>query len=126
MVQRNWPGAARRNIVCVDSYDDGILKGRLYDPYREADFSSLTQFLLKMEEQLDAHPFADVPLLTPEPVRRGSRATFELQVIFRQNTSWQGVLWWREKKTEHSFRSVLELVMLLDSALREPPEAAAC
>ena len=52
-------------------------------------------------------------------VRRGSRATFELQILFRQHTSWQGVLFWKEQHREQSFRSVLELILLMDSALRE-------
>ena len=51
--------------------------------------------------------------------RRGALATFELQILFRQHSSWQGVLIWREKKLEQSFRSVLELICLMDSALRD-------
>jgi len=58
-------------------------------------------------------------------VPRGAKATFELKILFRQHTSWQGTVVWREKKTEHSFRSVLELVLLLDSALRELEESGA-
>ena len=49
---------------------------------------------------------------------KGERATFELQILFRQHTSWQGVLFWKEQHREQSFRSVLELILLMDSALR--------
>ena len=47
---------------------------------------------------------------------RGKKATFGVRVMFRQNASWQGTLCWLEKNREESFRSVLELMMLIDSA----------
>lgn len=124
----------RKILLCVDSYEEGVLQGRFYNPYWEMEhFSSLSQFLLKIQQLLDELqlPQSDTQLrtfYTPFPaeaggdslaaVRRGSRATFELQVIFRQHTSWQGLLIWREGGTEQRFRSVLELVLLMDSALR--------
>ena len=51
-------------------------------------------------------------------VRRGEKATFELQILFRQHSSWQGILLWQDRHREQSFRSVLELILLMDSALR--------
>ena len=56
-------------------------------------------------------------LALPADPTRGALATFRLRVLFRQNTSWQGLLTWVETKEEESFRSVLELVNLFDSAL---------
>jgi hypothetical protein len=50
--------------------------------------------------------------------RLGRRATFEIRILFRRNTSWQGSVRWAETGKEESFRSVLELLMLMDSALR--------
>lgn len=47
---------------------------------------------------------------------RGKKATFGVKIMFRQNASWQGTLCWIEKNREESFRSVLELMMLIDSA----------
>ena len=58
-------------------------------------------------------------------IRKGVKATWELQVLFRQHSGWQGVIIWRERKLEQSFRSVLELVMLMDSALRSAKEGVA-
>ena len=52
-------------------------------------------------------------------LRRGSQATFEMQIIFRQHTRWQGIITWLEERMEQSFRSVLELILLMDSALRQ-------
>lgn len=134
MVREFWADPGRKNIICVDSYENGVLEGRCYNPYRDMEhFSSLSQFLIRMEELLDEQQMPQSYTLTrkfstllrpeagsssPSPVRKGAKATFELQVIFRQNTSWQGILLWREQNVEHSFRSVLELVILMDSALR--------
>lgn len=136
MIPKMWTQDSRRNLVCVDAYEGGVLKGRFFSPYQEMEkFDSLSQFLIKMEQLLDdtqlpqsyteARTFSS--LLEPSEsgggassLRRGARATFELQVLFRQHTSWQGVLTWRETGAEHSFRSVLELVILMDSALRSP------
>ena len=44
-------------------------------------------------------------------------ATFKLSVIFRQNASWQGKLSWIDGAREASFRSVFEMVKLIDSVL---------
>jgi hypothetical protein len=38
-------------------------------------------------------------------------------VLFRQNASWQGSITWMEGKQEQSFRSALELIFLMNSAL---------
>ena len=49
----------------------------------------------------------------------GALATFAIRLIFRQNASWQGSITWLEGEVEQSFRSVLELILLMDSALME-------
>ena len=133
MLQQVWVDENRKILVCVDSYEDGVPKGWFYCPGQGGVyFASLSQFLLKIEESLDERqlPQAYAPPKTfsllfrpegggvPPPNPKGAMATFELKVIFRQHTSWQGILRWREQKAEHSFRSVLELVMLMDSALK--------
>ena len=135
MIDRMWGSESRKTLVCVDSYNKGVLEGRFYNAYQEAEsFESLSQFLNKMETLLDdlqmpqaytvKRTFTDQvePLESRAPparIRRGAEATFELQVIFRQHTSWQGVIVWLEQQWEQSFRSVLELVFLMDSALRK-------
>lgn len=133
MVKKYWSNAGKKYLICVDSYEEGILKGRICDPPGVAEsFSSLSQFLLKMEEILDEEQkpqayttprrFSDFrqpqePGVVYENCS-GCRATFELKVVFRQNSSWQGVLSWRDTRQEENFRSVLEMVILMDSALR--------
>ena len=133
MLQQIWVDESRKILVCVDSYIDSIPKGWFHSPGMPAEyFSGLTQFLLKIDAVLDDNqvPQAYAPPKSfslflkpdgtaPPPISKGAQATFELKILFRQHTSWQGVLFWRERKIEHSFRSVLELIMLLDSALRD-------
>lgn len=141
MLRQVWAGENRKITVCVDAYENGILKGRIYNAYQELEhFESLMQFLICVESILEEQQipqsytalrkFADMPptgetAVVSRRVRKGARATFELQVLFRQHTSWQGVLLWKERNQEQSFRSVLELAMLMDSALRSEKEGVA-
>jgi hypothetical protein len=128
----------RTVMVCVDSYDNGVLAGRLYHPILRGGerFQSVMQFLYHMNDLLDRmhfpQPFmATRSFLQPEEtpagmpaegeVRGGALATFALRVLFRQNASWQGSVTWVESGREESFRSVLELLFLMDSALKAKP-----
>ena len=124
----------RTTIVCVDSYEHGVLAGHFYYsllPGGES-FQSLTEFLVKMDRALDSmnlpqsftatRSFAQLPRpealsFAEQPAQAGALATFAVRVIFRQNASWQGSVTWLEPDREESFRSVLELILLLDSAL---------
>ena len=45
------------------------------------------------------------------------KQTFIVEVIDQQNSSWQGTVKWVNKKKQEHFRSALELIRLLDSAL---------
>ena len=118
----------------MDRYDNGVPQGQLYLPGQGGErFESLSQLLLRAERLLNQEGgvqsfttpriFALAKPLPPAPcdvgeLTRGSAATFEMRVLFRQNASWQGELLWLEKNTRQSFRSVLELITLMDSALR--------
>lgn len=44
-------------------------------------------------------------------------ACFQVNVMFRQNATWQGSLFWADRGMEANFRSVLELLNLINSAL---------
>ncbi len=128
-------------MVCVDGYDQHILRGRLYNPFLQGamHFTGLMEFLLAVEHLLDEmnfpQPFAQVRSFRPqakarEEIRRdnleqrGERGTFVMKVIFRQNASWQGTVLWLEANREESFRSVLEFALLLNSALDEKGEGS--
>lgn len=49
----------RNTLVCIDSYEDGVLDGRLYHPQLHSgeQFHSAIHFLRKMERLLDATKF---------------------------------------------------------------------
>ena len=48
-----------------------------------------------------------------------SKCTFEIAVRFRQNATWQGQIFWTERNLKQNFRSVLEMLRLMDEALIE-------
>ena len=141
MVRTLWTAENRKITICVDDYNGGIIKGRFYHAIQGmSQFQSLTQLLLKIEAVLEdmqepqsytaKRTFASVLssadcMEYATSFRNGAIATFELKVLFRQHSSWQGVAVWKDRKTEQSFRSVLELIVLLDSALRETEGSAA-
>ena len=102
-----WENQYRMTTVCIDDYENGVMSGRLYNPYLpEGDsFHSTMEFLKKMESMLDGMKFpqsfmenrvfqappeikAETPLISSQ--KRGTCGTFRLRVLFRQNTSWQG------------------------------------
>ena len=125
----------RTTLVCVDTYDQQVMAGRIYNPFCAGlHFHSTIDFLEQMEELLNemgcpqpfmsGRRFSGPPGRTPAPhgeeyLPEGECATFTVRVIFRQNASWQGSLTWLEGEKEANFRSVLELLRLMDSVLSE-------
>ena len=141
MEAKKWGNEYRSTVVCVDSYDNGVLAGRIYNPYLAGGvgFRSVMEFLTRMEDLLDQmqfpQSFAAVRSFPPAPrpaeesppepgVQEGKLGTFVVRVMFRQNASWQGSVSWLEGRRDESFRSVLELLMLLNSALEQEKNCA--
>jgi len=48
-----------------------------------------------------------------------SKGTFAITVKFMQNSTWQGHIHWMEEDKKQHFRSVLEMLKLMDEALAE-------
>lgn len=130
-VEENWI-----TLVCVDGYDRSVPEGRLYHPVQPEGrrFYGVIDFLKKADALLDdsqlPQRFTELRSFTSgraEPqqveaphstlIKRGHLATFNLRVRFRQNSSWQGTVYWLEGKRGEQFRSALELIRLMDSAL---------
>ena len=127
----------RTTLVCVDGDTDGVLAGCFYNPQCPGgkEFQSLSRFLIQMEDMLDgmqmpqsytaARGFSGLfeskegKRPRGEKPQEGKLATFAIRILFRQNASWQGSVAWLEGGREDSFRSVLELIFLMDSALRD-------
>lgn len=49
----------------------------------------------------------------------GEQATFVVHVQLRQNATWQGTIQWLEEEKTQKFRSVLEMLKLMDQALQK-------
>ncbi len=47
------------------------------------------------------------------------RGTFVVRVLYQQNNTWQGEVLWAEQNERRHFRSALELMELMDSAMEE-------
>lgn len=124
----------RTVMIYIDSCMDGIISGRYHvASNQEAQpFHGLCQLLLGINENLDREnfpqSFAELRkfqkpsrLTSSSPLqmnqKRGSVATFSVRILFRQNASWQGSVSWIEGNQEEYFRSVLELIVLLDNAI---------
>ena len=130
------PYEMKSSLIKVLSYDDKGLRGLLQNPFfpEEQYFENLTQFLMLMEWLLDELQFpqrgVEIRVFDQQgaqpawagrlpPAYTGKRpiATFRVSVLFRQNASWQGSILWADRGTEAQFRSALELIGLMDSAL---------
>lgn len=121
-------------ILCIDQYVDQTPVGRAYSAAYNGGvtFRSTIDLLTKLESILEEtnapqsyscrrvfRPKSDrqQPETILEDLKVGKVATFSLRIMFRQNSSWQGSLLWHEGRQEETFRSVLELLLLIDSAL---------
>lgn len=129
----------RTVMVYVDSIEDRIPNGRFHiaSSSDAQPFHGLCQLFIDANQQLDREKFPQSftelrtfqkPSNQAEPAaavanqNRGEVATFSIRILFRQNASWQGSVTWLEGKQEEFFRSVLELMVLLDNALRYAKE----
>ena len=132
------PEDLRTSIIRIYSYDDKNLQGTFYSLYygEEIAFGNLTRLLLLMEDLMDEMDCPQPSLksrrfgtglkaaerasiageLLPKPEQEVI-ATFKVKVLFRQGASWQGKISWLEGGQESTFRSALELVKLMDSAI---------
>lgn len=140
IIQKSVTAAASECVVRLDSNSKHSLCGTVYSPYfkkscsflSELEFISCISGLLNdlgfPQEAFECRSFFK-PRRRRETVRKASetmdeqsfqtdrvsdeRATFVVNVQFRQNASWQGNVTWVEKGQTLSFRSVLELLTLM-------------
>jgi len=136
-MQNSIRGEDRRTtVLCIDTYQEDEPAGRIYTPNSEkgVQFRGLTAFFRQMEAALDTmdlpqsftvmrtfgrNPVRESEALSGTGVREGSLATFLIRILFRQNASWQGSVTWLEGGQSQSFRSALELILLMDSVLKQ-------
>ena len=128
--------------VCVDESQASEISGRLYHGYSQEppSFENVVQLIRYMADFYDSIRFPESSVIlrkfTSEKRameelhekcveyqqlmgQNGICATFHIFVKYRQNATWQGSVTWVEKKEKQQFRSALELLKLIESALDE-------
>ena len=128
--------------ICVDEKNNGEFSGRLYHCYgKEAEpFHNVVELLRKVEDLFDRICFPQASTKTrcfreaesighrivrPEKLveqtkvieYRGNLGSFVTCVQFRQNSTWQGEVFWMEKGAKRRFANTLDFIKTLDSAL---------
>lgn len=78
-------------------------------------FSSLSRMVLVLEELMDLYE----TLPDTQPGCRAETPDVELEILFRQNYSWQGRFRRPGDPGVTTFHSVLELLILLETALEQ-------
>ena len=122
-------------LIYVDSYENSVPIGDACILFNEDyfHFNSLSQLLIGINDQIEhdnnsSQTFTNLEKFhagleqdgasyTVHHHHKGRVATFSILLICRHNSSWQGEITWLEKRKKENFRSVLELIMILDSAL---------
>ena len=128
--------------VCVDEMQGGEISGRLYHCYSaEAEiFCNVIELLRNMENLFDRIEFPQAStkgrtfIPSVEPARRiirpdkvvqqqdlleykGEIGTFLVNVRYRQNSTWQGEMFWIEREQKRFFNNTLDFIKLVDIAL---------
>ena len=147
-------GAPNGVVLCVDSLNQLGCSGRFYHAYQKEAvcFNSLGEMLFRMEDFFDSLNFprrgnSERHFITPDAPaagnsqyvskkedkvmsdkellgHRGKTETFIVRVQHRQNNTWQGRITWADKNKTLNFRSIWEMVHLMEDAIYEdaPPE----
>ncbi|MCL1816738.1 MAG: hypothetical protein FWG43_03950 [Clostridiales bacterium] len=131
--------------ICIDTIEHGIISGRVFGQ-RLAEplfFSDISDLLLQIDEVLNAQDYprafqrkrsfsavekTQAPALAElsghfmdiETVQSafGAVATHSINIISRQNTSWQGSIDWLDETAPTNFKSALEYIRIVNNELR--------
>lgn len=108
------PIGENRFQIILDTDCDEQIKGMVISnsQHRSANFSSLSRMLLLIESWLDSPSKGEIMLTDSD-----RKIDYEIEIIFRHNYTWQGKLIDLHNHTEATFRSVLELLIQLETAL---------
>ncbi len=135
-------GAPNGIVLCIDRLNGEMIEGRFYHSYsHEAiPFTGTRQMTLRMEKLYDYlhFPFPGTnertflaeqtpARLTKERIKvmtddellsnHGDIGTFIIRVQHRQNSTWQGRITWMEENKTVQFRSVWEMIKLIEGAV---------
>lgn len=141
MSSQTYIGSPNGVIVCLDRIAGRRITGRLYHRFSDKaiPFFSEEQAVFLMEELFDSlhfpHPgtidrsFTETKktassvlqekVMTDEELlsKHGDLGTFIIRVQHRQNSSWQGAVTWVESEQTVHFRSIWEMIKLVESAM---------
>ncbi len=135
-------GAPNGVVLCINSVHSGQLAGLLYHSYdlSPTPFETVEQMVFQMEQLYDLlkfpfpgtneRSFSDTKRQEQVQIERekvmpddkllqkhGDIGTFIVRVQHRQNSSWQGRITWMENDQTIQFRSVWEMIKLIESAV---------
>jgi hypothetical protein len=142
-------GAKNLVCVCIDRRAGCCFAGRMYHRFslQAQAFCEPNQLLMQMDALFDrlnypqrtmaertfqaksrsqqdrkegkAMPKEEWEVVGNPAEQKGELATFVIHVMYRQNATWQGSVLWAESGQTQNFRSALELIKLMDSAMEE-------
>ncbi len=130
-------------VLCIDERgENGNLEGRLYHGYTEDEveirsldqlphlletlfnelkfpYPSTNERSFRKENRIQKSQKEKRKVMSDEKLlnKHGDLGSFIICVQHRQNSSWQGRITWMENNKTLYFRSVWELIKLIDSAL---------
>lgn len=140
VTEEKYIGSPCGVVLCIDSCVPQI-RGRLYHGYAQQmlPFQGIEKALFLMDDLFDSmqFPFPGTEnrsflskkkkiqkrrmrkVMSDEELLRkhGDKGTFIIRVKSRQHSSWQGLVTWTEEQKTLPFRSVLELIKIIDEAL---------
>ncbi|MGE4214705.1 MAG: hypothetical protein AB7E42_08020 [Anaerotignaceae bacterium] len=131
-----------RYNICIDKFESDEVIGKFYHCFSDKPvvFKTSLGMINSLEKVMDMIDYPqkttksrifkiskvnedkrvkELTKLMSEPdamKNRGEKATFIVEVKYRENATWQGTVKWVEENKEQSFRSALELIKLIDSA----------
>ena len=139
---QHYIGAPNGVVLCIRRLEEGEPEGEFYHSYshRPVPFRSVGQMVKRMEQLYDwlrfpypgtnSRSFGEekklerqteerIKTMTDEELlsKHGDIGTFIVRVQHRQNSSWQGRITWMEEDRTLQFRSVWEMIQLIESAV---------
>ena len=145
MATQRYLGSPNAVVLCIQKIDkseiEPELKGEMFHSYQEEGiaFDNLEQMINHMEQFFDRlgfphrstnsrsffpqtlvqHHSQEEKVMKDEQVlsKHGELGTFIDRVQHRQNSSWQGRLTWVEEDKTINFRSIWEMIKLIENAV---------
>ena len=118
-----FPGQMNEAILLVTSYQKGQLQGWLSHPRLDTpvEIFSIPHLLFSIDEQLlNEDRLINYNAYNPTGLQDVPRiATLRIRILFQENHTWQGLLLWEDRAKEASFRSIWELIQILDEILTD-------